>query len=89
MHHKLDQLKTRPGDIKVVELPRRRRVLWTVDLHVGGRQVDTAYVWHGFAVDSIEASDLAIRDFYGPLLDDLAVRQRFPVRVVKIIQEGV
>ena len=87
MRTKLDHLKTRPGDIKVIEMPRRRRVLWSVDLEVKDRT--EGFTWQGFASDSIEASELAMRDFYGPLFDDQAVRQRYPVRVVKIIQQGV
>lgn len=89
MRHKLDHLKTQPGDIKVLPhpKPRKQRVLWTVDLEVIGRH--GTWDWAGYAHDSTEAVELAMRDFYGPLFDDELVRQRHPVKVVNVNQVGV
>lgn len=89
MRTKLEHLHTRPGDIKVLpeKRPLRRRSQWTVHVEVPGLR--SHWEWNGFAADSIEARELALRDYYGPLFDDEGVRKRHPVRVVSVFQKGV
>jgi hypothetical protein len=82
---KLESLKTKPGDIKVLS-PAPKRVPWTVDLEVNGKGV---WQWGGFAVDSKEAEELALSEFYGPMFDDELTRKRYPVKVVCVVQVGV
>ena len=45
--------------------------------------------WEGYATDSMDACSRARRWFYGELHREAQARQRYPLKVLSVVQVGV
>lgn len=97
MWERLSRFDTMPGDIKVPPAafyptdPVPRMTRWTVRFATGadGEWVaDFQWDTHVWALSSIDAVGRARLDFYGSWAS-YQDRQRWPIRVVAVLQEGV